>query len=102
MLDFLGSVQRFIKLNDKENFLDSHAAVMAPVGEAECRINRLFFYVERYTVCWKTGERTVLTPFSGTESCHERIIIIPGIMLRSPCPHPTTTGRIFLKYQIKP
>lgn len=94
MLDFLGSVQRFIKLNDKENFLDSHAAGMAPVGKAECRINRLFFYVERYTVCWKTGERnsTVLTLFSGTESCRERIIIIPNVMLRSLCPHPTTIG----------
>lgn len=44
--DFLGSVQRFIKLNDKENFLDSHAAVIASVGKAECRTNRLFSYVE--------------------------------------------------------
>lgn len=50
ILDFLGSVQRFIKLNDKENFLDSHAAAMASVGKVECRTYRLFSYVERYTV----------------------------------------------------
>lgn len=82
ILDFLGSVQRFIKLNDKENFLDSLAAAMASVGKAECRTNRLVSYVERYTACWKTEERnsTVLTPFSGTKSCHKRIIIIPDIM----------------------
>lgn len=49
ILDFLGSVQRFIKLNDKENFLDSLAAAMASVGKAECRTNRLVSYVERYT-----------------------------------------------------
>lgn len=38
---------------------------------------------------------TVLTPFSGTKSCHKRIIIIPDIMWRSLCPHPATTGIYF-------
>lgn len=57
ILDFLGSVQRFITLYDKENCLDSHAAVMASVGKNECRTNKLFSYVERYTVCWKRDKK---------------------------------------------
>lgn len=82
ILDFMRSMQRFIKLDDKENFLDSHAAVMASVGKTGCRTYRLFSYVERYTACCKMEERdsTVLAPFSGTMSCHKRIIIVSDIM----------------------
>lgn len=69
-LDFLWSLQRFIWLNDKMNFLDSRGLARASVGKAGLRNSRLCSYVERYIVWWSTEKETQLSRFCTQAPSH--------------------------------